>query len=185
MEAQSYGFDPSFRHGALVHATFQFGQDKDVLTNWNVIYSWSGKSAGFSPASPPAVVFGLSQQLLSPLKHSPIQPIAIDWEPQSVYWRASRIQVVQLALFLGYVTRGMHAIGFPVVYLTPTDIRKFARLKNRQAEKIETHDWFCSQVDVSRYSTFLTGKNTDFMDATILAYVVSRSLSQGAQSVNP
>lgn len=181
MNAQAYGFDPSFRHGALVLAQFQFGQDKDILTNWNIVYSWSGKTSGFSPNSPASVVFSIAQQLTTALKHSPVQPVAIDWEPQSVYWRASRLQVVQLGMFLGYVSHGLHSMGFPTVYLTPTEIRKFARLKNRQAEKSETHVWFRQQVDISAFSKFLEGKNTDFMDATILAYVISRSLSQGVQ----
>lgn len=178
----AYGFDPAFRHGALVYTNFSIGsrREKDRLTDLKIIYSW-GQKNGVSPKASPTELFRLAQNIVDPLKSIPVLPIAIDWDPQSVYWRASRIQIVQLGLFLGYLTRAMHDLGFPVVYINPGQVRKAFGSNNARMKKEEIHQWFREFCTYEEYENFLNQKNTDYLDATILAYLLARSIPSEGQ----
>ena len=182
--SKSYGFDPAFRHGALVYSQFEFGRagEPDNLSELKVVYAYD-KKAGIEVKSEPDAVFRLVQRITDPMRDLPRYPVAIDWDPQSVYWRASSIQIVQLGLFLGYFTRTLHQMGFPVVYISPGEVREALGLKKKQALKEVMHEWFAQSCTYDESYTGLLSntRNTDYLDAAILAYLVAKSTQNGGQ----
>lgn len=178
----AYGFDPAFRHGALVYTRFDKGSDQipNRLAELKVVYAWDKKN-GVGTDAEPIEFFKLAQRIVEPMAHLPILPVAIDWNPKSVYWRAAKLQMVQLGLFIGYFTRALHGLGFPVVFINPEQVRRALGSNNPRAKKEEVHGWFSSVCDYSEYASFLNRRNTDFIDATILAYLLAQSMPSEGQ----
>lgn len=170
-----YGFDPSLRHGVLVGAEFQHSDGHSVLSNFDIIFQWTKRThTGIGEKSPTDDVFGLVQLIVASLMNRPVATIAVDWDPRSIFWRSRKLQNVQLALFIGYFTRAAHQLGYPVVFVNPSEVRSAMGLK--KAEKLVLQDWFMNVVDTSRYQSLMADEDT--CDATILAYLASRSMDQ-------
>lgn len=171
----AYGFDPAFRHGALVYAEFELDSGAmDKLSHYEIVYSWGKRSEGIGEDSDPSEVFKLVQRIITPLKDRSNLPISVDWDPRSVYWRSRKLQVVQLSLMIGYFTRACQTLGFPVIYIKPQEVRKSLGLFKADKESLQL--WFSEQCDLSDYENQFTTKNSDFLDAVILAYLVARSI---------
>ncbi len=177
------GFDPAFRHGVLLKALFEFGDhNKDRIIATKSIYSWGRKGDGISFKDKTTDIFKFANTIIDKLPSEEGKtrfPIGIDWEPQSVYWRATKVQVVQMSLFLGYLSRGFMALGYPTVFITPGTVREFFGLKSRRAEKEAVHECFLSHVElvpeVKAKLNVSKQRAGDYLDSLILAYIMSKA----------
>lgn len=185
----TYGFDPSFRHGALVESTFDLKTPKLIRMEKAFLWEKSRRSSpnsGFGEKSSPHEVFAFAQKIAHSLSTREVLPIACDWDPQSVYWRGSKIQVVQLAIFLGYFSRSVHSMGFPIVFVSPTQVRDSFGLPKTKASGVKKeilHYWFMQNVDLGKYTDELL-ENSDVMDSVILGYLLALRLNSEGEKSN-
>lgn len=174
----SIGFDPSLRHGTMVQCKFERNalEDVTILAEWN-----ARNSSGIDYKSSITSSFHFCNDLLKQLPpsylYAHVPPIAIDWDPQSVYWRAVKLQVVQMAAVLGYLSRGFLERGYPLVFISPREVRNFLGLPLKNCEKSEVHEVFLQRVSkVESYARGFSSKvRVDILDSIILAYIVDIS----------
>lgn len=174
----AFGFDPSFRHGSLILCTFEDHR----MTDLKVIFSWGRKEVGIDYKAPITEAYRFCNQILEtlpPTNLETVPPIAIDWDPQAVYWRAVKLQMVQMGSIIGYLSRGFLERGYPIAYITPTEVRKHFSISIRNSEKSVVYDQFLSSVGgtsdiLNKYPKKLA---LDIMDSIILAYLIDSSES--------
>lgn len=174
----AFGFDPGLRHGALVRATFVPEGRGAILSDLCTIFRWDKRNPlSLGEKSDPKEVFKLTQHMTKLMREQPVYPLAIDWDPYSVFWRARKLQSVQLALFMGYFSRACHELGVPTVFISPMKVREFLKLPPR-AEKEVMQQWFTKSVSITKYPKLVQKTNSDIMDSVILAYLASRSMDR-------
>lgn len=182
---KAIGFDPSFRHGSLVFCEFKDHQMVDL----RIIYSWGKREGGIDYKRPITEAFQFCNPIINTLPQTNLEiapPIAIDWEPQSVYWRATKLQVVQMGSVIGYLAHGFLQRGYPVVFITPAEVRKFFNIPLRSSEKDVVYEKFLRIVHgaddiLKRYTRKLA---LDIMDSIVLAYMVDSLRASGSHLVS-
>lgn len=126
----SFGFDPGLRHGALIHAEFWFSTQRHVLTKFEVCHEWremrkkkSNVDDRLSKDSTPLEISAFVNSKFLPHFSRPAVSAGIEYDPNSVYWRAYKAQVVATAFMLGYLARGLQAQGLAQVYIKPHQLK--------------------------------------------------------------
>ena len=107
-------------------------------------------------------------------------PVAIDWTRFSVHMKSRKLQAVQLAFLLGYLTRGLQTQGYPVVFLSPAQVRK--ALGTGSADKAQVWAAFTEKVHIDMPNWDILLKNEDLRDSLILSYLISQPLEPGRDS---
>lgn len=171
MLVSAYGFDPGLRHGVLTKVEFKIDRGGPVtLSRFSVIYSWNKKSPrSLGEKSSPKQVFQLALDILRALDHHPKGTIGVDWDPRSVFWRGRKLQAIQLAFFMGYLTGTAATLGYPVVYLPPEEVRKRLGLTARNSKE-SLWETLSPRIGAEK----VTGdENSDLQDSIILAYLIA------------
>jgi len=170
----SYGFDPSLRHGALVHASFMFQVDKAFLASATLIYSWKpSHPLSLTENSPPSDVFFLIDSIITSfpsLAEGSI--VAIDYDDRAAYWTKRPGQVAKLQFLSGYFAKASHYLGCPTVMLAPSTVRRFLGLPMK-GDKVEVWQAFCSVVELGSHCPRKILDLEDARDALVLAYIVA------------
>lgn len=118
----AYGFDASMRHGSLVKLE-KATACGHIHYAWTEVFKWGKKSEGFGTKAPYQEIGIWAMKVVESLKGHPEGPVIIEFDPNSVYWRAGKRQIVTFAYFLGSVASELAHQGFPSIFVTPREIR--------------------------------------------------------------
>lgn len=173
-----YGFDPGLRHGALVRSVFHFSDERKSvrLREVQVCFRWHRKSKlTLTLDSPYEQYHRLGSQVITAMADDPGCGVAIDWDRAAIYWSKTGVQLVMMAYFLGYITRGWQTLGHPVILMQPNEVRKGFDLKPK-ASKEEVWSQFTKTVSVGpALSRLLLDSYADTMDAVVLSYFIAKA----------
>lgn len=180
MDIHAIGFDPSLRHGSMVLARFAFTDGVlPRLQSYERLYYWQGSHRlALHEDSSLHQVADLVSDVARVLPSAPGLPVAVDWDPMSVYWTQNRLQVVTLGLLIGYFTRAAHTSGHPVILIQPSAVRQTFSLKPK-APKQDVYKRF--KVQVPPLCRLPANSQDDTMDAIILAYLAAKGVFNGQQ----
>lgn len=170
----SLGFDPGLRHGAVVSSLFLFPQGvltQCRLVKYQVCFRWTKASEwAIGERTPLARVRAVCSEIIRCTPSGPA-PLAVDYDPESVRWSSRKMQMMQTAYFVAYLTHGWEVQGHPVFNVTPARIRKTFDLGSR-ASKEEVWEAFMRKVRVDDLSIF-NGRDGDIADSVVLGYVAA------------
>lgn len=127
------GFDPGLRRGALVSAVSQIKGSQLIIEHWNVLYSWDDRIIG--KKSTPAELSEFIHSRILPKVEGPVISVTVEWDPNSIYWRAQRLQVVVTSFLIGYFTRGVQSLGIPVHYLMPHQLKRIFAISPKEKKE--------------------------------------------------
>lgn len=179
-EISTYGFDPGLRNGALVYATFRIDDSRHTLANFRIIHSWKTKDEDHlsKQATPIEIARFANDRLLSKMTY-PAHMCGVEWEPNSVYWRAQKLQVVTTGLLVGYILRGTQLQGLPQAFFTPAQVKKAFGISPREGKEYQKR-----AVEMVGYPTltyasddsvmgWLSSRDPDVFDALLIAYLAA------------
>lgn len=192
MRITAIGGDPALRHGVFVLATWDLGK-KPKLLDYKILYEWTKKNAHLSEKSTLAGIQRACRDIVRACGggkdiYGLSYPVGIDWT-SSTGFMGRRITASVLSFFIGYLSREFEVYGFPVVIITPQEVREQLGLpKNVQKptvwkllrqmidskQKNELSNEIGTKVEEDRLS--------DVRDALILSYLtaVGRSRSEAS-----
>ena len=187
MYYDTYGFDPGLRHGKLVKARFRPSRDNRLeLIDWELKFSWPQKKSSMAPAiaqtgiglkSPAREIYDLANLLLDSVKEEGTNyPIGVDYTPNSGYWSRRVMQHIKLAFFMGYTTRTLHTLGWPVIFISPNEVRGHVGL-SQKADKQQVWKAYTSPGPLR----IIKGvpNEEDLQDAILLAAIVAMVKHRG------
>lgn len=172
---RGFGLDLALRHGALVYGKWRIGRRLgDKLIKHKVVLEWGKKTEagdiGIPQDASDLEIRKFCNEILKVLKSDKIPrvPIGIDWDPLSAYWGNKR-QAVTLAFLAGYMARTLELLGFPVIFITPKEVRTRLELGARTKKALV----WALFPDIKRQKT----SSEDMKDSLILSYLVARGFS--------
>ncbi len=173
MNLSAYGFDPGLRHGSMVYLEVDINDTEVSLVSFKEIFTWEAtkkSKVGLGKDSDIVEIQTLSTLILNKM-NEPAPICGIEWDSNSVYWRAQKVQVVTLGMFLGYFIRSMNERAIATAILRPYTIRSFFGI-NQKAKK-EGYMGFPlnapgkSELPVPPEAL----ENSDVYDAMMIAYL--------------
>lgn len=122
MSVTAIGGDPALRHGVFVIASWNLGR-KPTLEEYEVVYSWSRKDFNLGEKSNLADIKKMSKAIADGCDSTRDNcPVGIDWT-SSTGFMGRRIQASVLSFFIGYLSHELEFRGYPVVILSPQEVR--------------------------------------------------------------
>lgn len=123
MRVSAIGGDPALRHGVFAFATWDLGK-KPRLIEYQVLFAWTKKTAHLSEKSTLNGIQRACRTIVKECNKVPgaTYPVAIDWT-SSTGFMGRRITASVLSFFIGYLTREFETYGFPVIIITPAEVR--------------------------------------------------------------
>lgn len=164
-----YGFDPGLRHGSIISLT----GPKPYMYNLEAFWTKSVGGGMAAKADPHEIAEFAQNFAFNMLKGLAPGPIFIEYDKNSVYWRAQKIQVVTLGMFLGYFSSMAHMLGLPVVFLRNRDIRSVYGFTKGSKEKFQQHflDNCLEDFNENVQQDMVDLKGSDTLDSIITAAV--------------
>lgn len=159
------GLDPGLRKGALVAASSEVISGVLHIQDWSVSHQWDDRSLG-KKSTPGELATFVHDRLLSQIK-GPVISAVIEWDPNSVYWRAQRLQVVVTSFMIGYFTRGVQTMGLPVHYLTPHQLKRLFDISPKEKKEYMNRPLRSPLMPITSSRELPT--NPDEYDALLLA----------------
>lgn len=165
-----------------------------TLKDWKVVFEWTAKSEFSIKKGSDAQAMGmLSDQVLRaihedyknqefkdfPRKSHFSHYLPIDFDPNAVYWRGQKIQVVRLSYLMGYLVSSLSwtVPSLEVLMVSPKKVREQLGLRGNSAkeEVIEVFQRLLANTEAD--FTRLTTRKQDRMDALILSFTSARALA--------
>lgn len=131
----AYGLDASLRHGSLVKIT----RDSSGVYSWDSVFEWGKKGPSIGEKSSLREIVKFALLLSRALMNHEHAPVLIEFDPRSVYWRSGKRQVVTMALFLGCLVGILYALGYPAIFITPEESRRFYRFTKGKKKEFQEH----------------------------------------------
>lgn len=181
MKTTAIGGDPALRHGVFVKASWDLSKTKNPkLLDYEILFSWTKKTPHLSEQSSLNGIQRASRTIVKNCNKTPgaTYPVAIDWVA-STGFMGRRITASVLSFFIGYLTREFETYGFPVVIITPAEVRKHFGLANNVPKQTiwkELRGMMNPNQVVMKKETA-----EDLRDALVLSYLaaVGRSRNDG------
>ncbi len=167
---EGYGLDISLTHGALVYGEWDTDRRVHTLKEYAVLYQWDKEDdVSLSEKSTLTDVRLFCLQVFDTLKDKEYTrlPIAVDWDPTVVFW-GRRSSAVTLAFLVGYLSHTLEILGYPVVYITPAELREKLTSSRKSVTKGKIWSMF---PDLKKR----VKGDSDVKDALVLSYLVARS----------
>lgn len=127
----TYGFDPGLRHAVLLYTLFDF-ENKRVEAE--IAHQWTKKDPHLSISSTPLEISAFTQGIIKKVTE-PAMAVGIEWDMNSVYMRTQKVQVVVTSFMIGYLSRGIQAKGFPMIFMTPAQLKGYFSIPPRDDKK--------------------------------------------------
>lgn len=158
---KAYGADLSLNHGAIVAVTME----GTSVTGVDSIFSWTKKdNHSLKLKSSPSALYSTARDLVLSIPGEAV--LVLDWSGQSVYWRTTKLFVVQMGLFLGMVYALAKKRKISVLEVTPKELREYFNQPQKLPKK-ELQDYVLLLFPPPHL--FLTWATEDDIDAYILA----------------
>lgn len=167
MKSKVYGFDPGLRHGVLLLAEFD---EENKSAKVDICFQWKEKDEHLSLKSTPLEISLFTHKIVSKLT-DPAIAFGMEWDPQNVYMRTHRVQVVITAFLMGYLSRGAQSRGIPQVYVTPSQLKSYFGISPKEGKDYmkrtlpDFHEWDLPEIIY---------KDSDCFDAFLVAYFTWR-----------
>jgi Holliday junction resolvasome RuvABC endonuclease subunit len=180
----SYGLDPSLSHGSLVKTVLGCNPDTRELKllAFEEIYNWDKKDyERLRLESGEPAIARLAHRITACIYAAGPAPVAVDWDPRSVYWRTQAKGVVQLAVLYGMIYYAGMTIGSPIISLTPDYVRQRLQLK-RGAQKEDVWRSVKPFTGAAFDNVLVLPKQRaeDVSDAIVLSLLLGTSLLQNS-----
>jgi len=168
--ATSFGIDPSLRHGSVVKVA---GSGE---LEFEEVFSWNKKSkVSIGQTAKMTQIRQLSGAITQAIADtaSGKEYVIVEFDRNSVYWRSGKLQIVTLALFIGFLTAELSQLGFRVSLFKPKEIREFYGFGKGDKEAFQHHfsTYFRSYLQPSSYDLLLECAGSDKFDATMIAMI--------------
>lgn len=124
MRVTAIGGDPALRHGVFVLGEWDIGK-KPKLVKYQILFSWTKRTAHLSEKSSLNGIQRASKQIVkacSEVIGRNTIPVGIDWTAHTGFM-GRRITASVLSFFIGYLTKEFETYGYPVVIITPAEVR--------------------------------------------------------------
>lgn len=161
----AFGADLSLNHGSIVRVDMK----GDIVTNITGIYSWDKKdNHKLTLKSTPKELLNKVHEISNALMVNVTLgiPLGLDWSAQSIYWRTTKIFVVQMGLFLGMFFSEIIRRNIPIIPITPNQLREYFN----QSVKLPKKEFqYYILLLFPPPKLFKTWANEDDIDAFILA----------------
>ena len=175
---RGFGLDLALRHGAIVYGKWELGRLGHTLVKDIVVFEW-GKGTdnpGIGQNASDLEIRKFCNIVFKKMKHSriPRVPIGVDFDPNSVYW-GNKKQAVTLSFMAGYMARCLELLGYPVIFITPKEVRGRLELGGRTNKKIV----WALFPEIRRHKT----ATEDMKDSLVLSYLVARGYRIGNKNL--
>ena len=171
---RGFGLDLALRHGSMVYGKWKLGRLEHKLIKDTVVFEW-GKGTdnpGIPQDASDLEIRKFCTTVFKSMKSSriPRVPIGVDWDPLSAYWGNKR-QAVTLSFMAGYLARTLELLGYPVVFITPSEVRGRLEIGGRAKKKLV----WALFPEIRKHKT----ATEDMKDSLVLSYLVARGYQLG------
>ena len=150
----SYGVDASLRHGSIQ----QIKRLENHHYSFSEVFYWHSKGPSLSEKSTLSEIGQFATSITGTLLNLELGPVLIEFDPRSVYWRSGKLQIVTMAVFLGYLVGFLHSVGYPALSVSPRESRQFYGFT--QGKKEEFHNHF---LNLATHCTFTPNLSPDLI----------------------
>jgi len=180
MEIATYGFDPGLGHGAILHCVWELTEKSHKLVACETVSAWIKKDKNplnrLHAKSTPLEISQFVHKIL-PMFSKPAISVGIEYDPNSVYWRTQKSQIVTLAFMLGALCHGLQSMGLPTIFIKPHQVKSaFGILPKETKDQYRVRP--LQMVDSPKLLGVSSGKflpdlSDDEYDALMIAYIAA------------
>jgi len=176
------GGDPALLHGVFVLATWNLSK-KPKLIEYKILYSWTKKDPHLSEKSTQAGIKRACQAIVGACRDvTEPHPVGIDWTAYTGFM-GRRLTAAILSFFMGYLTREFELYGFPVIMVSPAEVREQMGIPHNAPKEDVWHE-LRAMLDASQVK-MRKSQASDLRDALVLSYLtaVGRSRHEAGQGL--